>query len=373
MMNSKIRQFSQFLLIVLIAVLAFSPASTVLAQENSPQIRITQVDNSQFPQVTVYVSATNANGEPTGIDIRQIELTENGKVMRVKDGSGQGEIGPLTTLLVMDVSGSMMQAGKLRSAKNAARAYVEQMRPGDQAGIVTFNTEVRYVQPLTSDVEKITDSINKLNAYEDTAMYDALAKGTEILKDVSGRKAIIVLTDGLDNVSKNTPEQVLEGIGPTGLSISTIGLGDPNKSGINSGLDEKGLRKFSEKAGGIYSYANDPATLQGLYQLYARALQSEYRVVYTSPSTLRDGANRTLSVSLANGSGVAGSSTQANYNPGGVLPEVAQSVSWPIFGAMLAGLLVLLFVPLLIGRVSNQQTGQGSSSAPAKKPSIKLK
>jgi hypothetical protein len=208
-------------------------------------------------------------------------------------------------------------------------------------------------------------------------MYDALAQGTQILKDVPGRKAIIVLTDGLDNLSKNTPDDVIEGIGPIGLSISTIGLGDPKKTGINSGLDEKGLRTFSERAGGIYSYANDPATLQGLYQLYARALQSEYRVVYTSPSTLRDGANRTLSVSLARASGVASSSVDVQYNPGGVLPEVAQSVSWPIFAAMLGGLLVLLFVPLTIGSLSKRQTSQPvrpvASPAATKKPSIKLK
>jgi Ca-activated chloride channel family protein len=376
-MNPSIRRVCQALAVVVLVLLTLFPVVSVLAQDEDIQIRITQVDNSKFPEVTVYVSATNAAGEPVGVDANKIQISENGKAMNTKYAGGSGEIGSLTTLLVMDVSGSMMQAGKLRSAKEAARAYVEQMRPGDQAGLVTFNTKVRYVQPLTTDLKKLTAAIDKLNAYEDTSMYDALAQGTQILKDVPGRKAIIVLTDGLDNLSKNTPDDVIEGIGPIGLSISTIGLGDPKKTGINSGLDEKGLRTFSERAGGIYSYANDPATLQGLYQLYARALQSEYRVVYTSPSTLRDGANRTLSVSLARASGVASSSVDVQYNPGGVLPEVAQSVSWPIFAAMLGGLLVLLFVPLTIGSLSKRQTSQPvrpvASPAATKKPSIKLK
>lgn len=373
-MNSTVRRISQALAVALVVFMTLSPLAVVFAQDEAPQIRITQVDNSKFPEVTVYVSVTNAAGEPVGVDPNQIQISENGNAMQTKYAGGSGEIGALTTLLVMDVSGSMLQAGKLRSAKEAARAYVEQMRPGDQAGLMTFNAEVRYVQPLTTDLEKLAAAIDKLNAYEDTAMYDALAQGTQILKDVPGRKAIIVLTDGLDNISKNSPDQVIEGIGPIGLSISTIGLGDPQKTGINSGLDEKGLRIFSERAGGIYSYANDPDTLQGLYQMYARALQSEYRVGYTSPSTLRDGANRTLSVSLARASGAAGSSVQVQYNPGGVLPEVEQSVSWPIFAAMLAGLLLLLFVPLLLTRVARRQSvSAGPSLAPAKKTGIKLK
>jgi hypothetical protein len=177
----------------------------------------------------------------------------------------------------------------------------------------------------------------------------------------------------MDNVSKTSPDQVIKSIGPNGLSISTIGLGDPKKSGINSGLDEAGLRTFSERAGGIYSYANDPSTLEGLYQRYARALQSEYRLTYTSPSKLRDGSNRILTVSLTTAGNGNGTAAQAQYNPGGVLPEVAQTVSWPIFGAILGGLLILLFVPLAIGNMSKGESGRGAKMSYAKKSNIKLK
>jgi Ca-activated chloride channel family protein len=373
-MNSNIRRLCQVLAVFLVMLMGLSPTVSAQAQDQNPQIRITQVDNSKFPEVTVYVSVTNSAGEPVATDPRQIQLSENGKVMNIKElAGGPGQIGSLTTLLVMDVSGSMLQAGKLTSAKNAATAYVEQMRPGDQAGLITFNSEVRYVQPLTTDLTALINAITKLNAYDDTAMYDALAMGTQILKDVPGRKAIIVLTDGLDNISKNSPDKVIESIGPNGLSISTIGLGDPKKTGINSGLDETTLRSFSERAGGIYSYANDTATLQNLYQLYGRALQSEYRIVYTSPSALRDGTNRTLSVGIARSGGVTSNSIQTEYNPGGVLPEVAQSLPWPVFGALFVGLLMLLFVPLIIASLSRQKTSQTAAPEQAKKPSIKLK
>jgi hypothetical protein len=131
-----------------------------------------------------------------------------------------------------------------------------------------------------------------------------------------------------------------------------------------------------------------------LYQQLGRTLQSEYAMTYVSPSTLRDGINRNLTVSLSG----AGVTAETNYNPGGVLPEV-RSTSWTLFGWILAGLLFLLFVPFLIvrgaglfsgmrrqkGKVkmantasatsSTSSTGPSSTSpsGSSKKPRIKIK
>src|SRR3990172_3271342 len=236
-------------LVGLALMLAFAPLQIAFAQDGGAQIRITQVDNSKFPQITLYVSVTNAAGEPLPVDPNQIHIIENGQQMQPGQISGSGEIGPLTTLLVMDVSGSMFDAGKLIAAQAAAKAYVEQMRPGDQAGLLTFNTDVTYLQMITSDREALTRAIDSLDARGDTAMYDALVQAAQILQDVPGRKAIIVLTDGLDNLSKRTANQVIQAIGAGGLSISTIGLGDLSQSGSNSGLDQPALQSLASRAG----------------------------------------------------------------------------------------------------------------------------
>jgi len=317
------------------------------AQGEETKIKITQVDASQFPKIKVYVSVTNAAGEPVAVPASQLQLTENGQPVKTETVSGAGEVGPLTTLLIVDVSGSMNQGDKLAAAKSAAQAYVDQMRPGDQAGLVTFNTQVKYVQEVTSDHAALKQAIEGLKAFNDTAMYNALAKGEVILAPLPGRKAMIVLTDGLDNTSRYTAEEVLQGIGPSGLTISTIGLGDPTQLGIsNAGLDEATLKSVAERAGGVYSYTNDPDSLRNLYELYGRALQSEYVLTYLSSATLRDGVNRSLNVSL----GEAGAAGEAVYNPGGVLPEVAQPGAWLLFGSLLLGLLALLFAPIMIQR-----------------------
>jgi VWFA-related protein len=365
------------LMVVLAALLVAAPMQLVAAQDTNPRVRITQVDNSQFPKVTVYVSVTDAAGKPVGIDPGQIQLYENGQLMKPDTVGGSGQIGTLTTLLVIDTSGSMLLGNKLQGAKDAAIAYVNQMRPGDQAGLESFNSSVKLVQPVTADHAALTAAINSLVAQNDTAMYDALSQGTQVLKDVQGRKTIIVLTDGLDNISKTTPDQVIKAIGPGGLSISTIGLGDPGKAGGNSGLDEAGLRTLADKAGGVYGYANDPASLQALYQRYAVALQSEYKLTYTSPAVLRDGTNRSLTINLGAAGAAAGApAAQAQYNPGGVLPEVAQGIPWPIFAAILGVLLLLLVVPLVFGSVFEGLKGKGGGkgfSLGRKKSHIKLK
>jgi VWFA-related protein len=349
----------------LLAGMTLTSSMAAVAQSPGTQIKITQVDNSKFPQVTVYVSVTNAAGEPVAVDPSTIQITENGKAMQptFQGGGGQGGVGPLTTMLVMDVSGSMNANNKLAGAKTAAKAYVDQMRPGDQAGIITFNTRAHYIQSLTQDHSALSKAIDGIQAAGNTAMFDALTTAEDALKDVPGRKAIIAVTDGLDNSSSHNAANVLSSVGQGGLSISTIGLGDASTKTLG-GLDEVGLKSLAEQAGGGYSFAGDSQTLSALFQSYGRALQSEYAITYTSPATLRDGVNRTLSVSLAGGAAAA----QKAYNPGGVLPEVPTQ-SWLLFGLLLAGLLVLLFVPALVGLGSR---GLGGIRGGAKKGRVKL-
>ena len=350
-------------------LLVLAPLRTAKAQAIGALIRITQVDNSKFPQVTLYVSVTDANGEPLEVDPGQIRISENGAVMQPSQVSGSGDIGPLTTLLVMDVSGSMNNAGKLSTAKTAAQAYIDQMRPGDQAGLLTFNTKVTYVQSITTDHTALSQAINSLEAQDDTAMFDALFQADLILQDYPGRKAIIVLTDGIDNQSKKTLTQITQTIGKSGLTISTIGLGNPDNAGPYFGLDESALKSLAEQAGGVYSYANNQADLSKLYKLYGRALQSEYRITYTTPSTLRDGLGRTLTVSLGE---TAFSKTK--YNPGGVIPEVANPASWTIFLAFLLILIILLFIPVVINHFPIRKTANSYKGASRKSKSrIKLK
>jgi VWFA-related protein len=339
----KTKWFRYLLTLCLLALLLLSSVLTASAQ-GDVQVHITQVDNSRFPRVTVYVSVTDAAGEPVGVDANTLKISENGQPMQVVEvkGGGKGKGEPLTTMLVIDISGSMDKNGKIDAAKNAAKTYVSQTRSGDQAGLISYDTKVYSVQPITSDTAALTSAIDGLKTGSDTAMYDALREAVSALEGVSGRKAVIVLTDGLDNSSHKTADDVINSIGQGGLTISAIGFGDAGTLG-QSGLDEEGLKSLANRAGGRYAFANDAQSLSAIYQNYGQALQSEYALTYVTPSTLRDGVNRGLTVSIS----ASGATAQGKYNPGGVLPEISGR-SWTLFGAIGLGLLVLLVVPLLL-------------------------
>ena len=359
---------STLILLSLFALTGFS--SNQQAEETI--IRITQIDTSNFPEVTVYVAITNAKGEPVGVDPARIKLMENEAAIPAEHIEGVGEINPLSVLLVMDISGSMLYVGKLEAAKTAARVFVEQLRPVDKVGLLTFHTEIDYVQPITVDRDLILSAINGIEAKDDTAMYDALSEAISIVSEIGGRKAIVAITDGLDTLSVTTPESVLEQIGPAGLSISTIGLGDPDQDlAEKTALDEDTLIYLAENAGGIYTYANDQESLNEIYQNYAIAFKSEYQLTYTSPSSLHDGVNRALSVSLEDSVNTVAESDQESitYNPGGLVPEVSEPIPLSFFLAIMAGLLALLFVPGAIKLVF-KPAGKGAGKP---KSRIKLK
>ena len=374
-------RINRFITTILLIAISAWPFTMVSAQEEAPQIRITQVDNSKFPNVTVYVSVTNAAGEPVGIDPSTIEIYENGQLMQPMDIQGGGEVGeesiPVTTMLVMDISGSMDKNDKLSAAKAAAKSYVNQMQSGDQAGLIAYDTQVYTIQPLTSDIATLNSAIDGLQTGSDTAMYNALTEAEKALEGVSGRKTIIVLTDGLDNKSQSTAEDVIAGIGESGLTISAIGFGDVSTVG-QTGLNEVALKSLADQTGGIYGFATDSEALKGLYQQQSRVLQSEHLITYVSPSILRDGVNRNLTVSLTGGV----TSVEGQYNPGGVLPEVS-SRSWTTFAIILLGLLALLFAPMLLNFATRSFSNSrkkfvgnrslGKSPQPAARGRIKLK
>ena len=357
---------------------AFSP----MQQDQDVDIRITQIDTSEFPRVTFYVSVVDDEGNPVPVDPSRLVILENGEPIPADQIDGIGDVGPLTTLLVMDTSDSMNSADKLDSAKAAAHQYVDQMRETDQAGLLAFNTQVETVLPVTNDQAAIREAIDGMKARNRTAMYDALLLAVDELEGYEGRRAIIVLSDGMDNSSTADIDRVINRIDDTGFSISTVGLGVP-KDYVDEleGIDEPGLTELADRAGGVYGYAEDQEQLTRLYQTYAIAMQSEYAISYISPLPLRDGVNRALSVELMAGAGVPvpAANQSETYNPGGLVPEVAQPVSWQTFGIVVAALVALLLLPAGVGALTAATAGGGgfgrkSSRVKLKSPpKVKLK
>lgn len=327
--------------------------------ENAVSLQITQVDTSQFPLVNVYISAKDAHGNPVPVPVNDIELLEDGVPIDNKAIQGMDNVESFTSLLLIDNSGSMNFSNKLDTAKRAASSYIEQMRSSDAAGIITFNTQVQTIQEVTSDKEALLAGIAGIQAQGDTAMWDALLKAVDTLNPLTGRKAIILLTDGMDNQSLSGSDEILQTIGESGLSISTIGFGTQPEANENpdeyEGIDETTLKNLAQNAGGVYGYVQDPQELVGLYTNIRQSLQSEVVVSYITPQSLRDGVLRSLSVHLRGAWQNNVSGTVSSYNPGGLIPEVPETGNWLLFGILLGILSLALLIPLLVTRHSAKQ------------------
>lgn len=342
-----------------LALIAFLVTVLGARAEGPVTVQVVQVDKSRFPEVDVYVSVTDANGQPVkSFRPGDFSLEEEGQPVELIQVSGAGEQGPVTTVLVIDRSGSMNHANKMKAAREAAIAFVQLMRPGDVTGVIAFNTQVTTVQPLTEDKEALIAAIKGIKAVDDTAMYDALHAASAMLEPVSGRKAIIIVTDGMNTAGQHTREETLTLVGEQGISIYTIGLGDPSQgTETYAGIDEPTLKAIAEESGGIYTFAPNPDDLRSLYELLSLRIQNEYKLTYRSPNRLRDGTNRAVKVMVAVPSGPM--EVTAAYNPGGVIPEVEPRSTWRLFGLFLAGLAFLLVLPSGISRVRMRVLGRG--------------
>ncbi len=108
---------------------------------------------------------------------------------------------PFTIVLMLDVSDSAQD--KLRDIQNAAIAFVNQLRPDDRALVVAFDTQLtKMLTEPTGDHVELTAAIRRVKSGGGTALYDAMDTTiNSLMKQISGRRAIILLTDGVDTMS----------------------------------------------------------------------------------------------------------------------------------------------------------------------------
>src|SRR5438132_1230619 len=137
-------------------LLAVAPAT---AEAPSFQVRVTQVDRSAFPKITVYVSVTDSAGKPVPADqamsVEVLEGSERVLTAELSDGKGRRQTGPVTVSLVIDCSGSM-SGEKIEKARVAAEAFVRLAPAHYEIGLIRFDGQVVEVCSPTKDRARLT-------------------------------------------------------------------------------------------------------------------------------------------------------------------------------------------------------------------------
>ncbi len=213
---------------------------------------------------------------------------------------------PLAVAFLLDVSGSMRQLGKLQAAKEAIRFFVENLRPRDRFGLVCFADEqVAWVTEFTSDRQRFLERLDVQEGFGQTALNDAVAATPRLVfeSDTELKRAIVLITDGVDNVSRLSTEEAIAAAQKVSVPIYTIGF-----TSLPEFLLEKGeraynldmIRRFSEDTGGTMFVVRDPDELKEASVKIEEELRYQYVIGYRPTRTLWDGSFRAVQLQTSN-------------------------------------------------------------------------
>lgn len=320
---------------------------------------------------------------------------------------GVGEPGKnekVTTVLVLDRSGSMCAKAndtdrktKIEALRYAATRFIELMRPTAQTTLLSFSSTVDSPSAFSSNKLRLKNSIFNLNPDGGTLLYDATMAGVETLRAarLTGRKAVVVLTDGKDEApgSRVSDEEVIEQAREDAIPLYMLGLG--RKKDINEkvmqamakatggkyyhaeseaalikifeqlsidlhddGIDEVSLKKLAEKTGGKYYPARDASKLALIYEELAEELQSTYTVTFKSRKQSHDGTVRGISIQVIRGGVAVSNEAVTGYSVHGVVPVPDMNPrTYVILFIFLAGLAALLALPAGLGKLGRTKPG----------------
>ena len=174
----------------------------------------------RFRSSTSVVSVTAVVRDRKGRFVRDLEqkdftVEESGRQKPILDFRAESD-GPVKLALLFDISGSMRVSSRAEDAREAARHLLSALRPMDQAALFSFDTRLQQVRGFTSDIGSLTAALEHVEPpYGQTSLYDAIA---ETARDVAvehrepptlvQRRAVVVLTDGVDTKSRLTAADV---------------------------------------------------------------------------------------------------------------------------------------------------------------------
>ena len=265
-------------------------------------LNIHQVDNSNFPEVTFYASVVDENNDVVDslgqTDFTVQEISTSGEVIDVTLNEVYRVLNEdtISVNLVLDASGSMDSWSKMEQAKSAANTLVSQMElsHGDQVEIISFDDYVYLQQDFTRDQALLETAINNITPRGSTALYDALYAGLYQTYYESGVKCVIGFTDGMENCSSYTFDDVVAMAQNTSIPVFIIGIGEE--------YDVDALKRLAMECSGEYYSANVQdleSILTDIYLSIYEQQQDYYVFKYTSSDESRQNEFRDIVLSTS--------------------------------------------------------------------------
>ena len=242
-------------------------------------VTVTDEDGRLVPSLTIEDFAVFDDKEP-----QEIALFEN-------------NVRPITVVVMLDTSASMTP--NLEFLKAGAEQFLIRMLPDDRARVGAFNDKIELApETFVGDRDLLVDELSGLDFGNPTRLYDAIDASVDALRDVEGRKVVLVFTDGDDTDSDLEWQDVLTRAVAEDVMIYAIGLESNFFNGVRNvrSQPDRNLRRFAEETGGGYFELRTTDDLGPTFTRVAKELHSQY-VLGFIPSQ-RDGELHELRVLL---------------------------------------------------------------------------
>ncbi|HMG35207.1 MAG TPA: VWA domain-containing protein [Blastocatellia bacterium] len=214
---------------------------------------------------------------------------------------------PVSLVFTIDTSGSMRP--KLDTVIKASVNLVKASKQGDELAVIEFKDQPELLEEFTSDTADVIDTLQGLVASRQTAMLDALYLAADYAskEGKNRRKAVILVTDGLDKDSYYKFSEVVDHLRETDALIYLIGFtGDLDKESGLFKKSEKGkaealLTKLAEETGGKAFYPKELAEVHTIADAISTDLRTQYSIGYYPTNSNKDGTYRAIRVQVTAG------------------------------------------------------------------------
>ena len=248
--------------------------------------------------VVLNVTVTDKAGEYVpGLRKADFKLYEDGKEIPANlISSFSLQESPFASVVLLDTSGSMET--RLTLGRSAAIRFLDGLREEDVAAVYKFDYRIEQVQGFASGRD-LAPMAYGLKAKGMTTLYDAIAEGAKALAERQEiRKAIVVLSDGMDTYSKTSSGKALEAALAVGASIYAVDM-SATDSGPRDHQSATILKSFADKSGGRFIATPGGQALRDAFSSIAQELGQQYTIAFRPPDKVRDGRWRTLEVKLS--------------------------------------------------------------------------
>ena len=245
--------------------------------------------------VLVSASVTGPDGKAArGLTRSHFKIYEDGVEQEIK--AFETEEAPFAAVVLLDTSGSMEQ--RVALARSAAIQFLGGIRGEDSVAIYHFGSRVELVQEFSNSRE-LRDQIFDLKADGMTVLNDAIVKAArELSLRPEKRRAIVVLSDGADTLSKASDDKAVKAALAAGATLYTVDMSGPDTPHAHRARSQGALKSFAEKTGGRFIASPGGAALRDAFKSVVDELRVQYTLTY-EPVTKKDGKWHAIEVKVS--------------------------------------------------------------------------